>query len=60
MAKPPIKPVKQRNPVARSPLLKKGGAHETPKGGMRQQLKRDLESEIATDEATGEESAPQT
>lgn len=36
------KPPRQRNPVARSPLLGKGGAHERSVSGKRQQGKRDL------------------
>jgi hypothetical protein len=40
MAKPPSQPRRPRNPVAMSPLLRKGGAHERPKGGERQLVKR--------------------
>lgn len=40
MAKPPSLPRRPRNPVAQSPLLRKGGAHERPKGGERQLVKR--------------------
>lgn len=36
------KPPRQRNPVARSPLLGKGGVHERSTSGKRQQAKRAL------------------
>jgi hypothetical protein len=39
--KPP-KPPRQRNPVARSPLLGKGGPHERSPSAKRQRAKRDL------------------
>jgi hypothetical protein len=37
------KPPRQRNPVARSPLLGKGGPHERTPSSKRQKAKRDLE-----------------
>lgn len=37
------RPPRQRNPVARSPLLGKGGPHERPASGKRQQGKREVE-----------------
>ncbi len=36
------RPPRQRNPVARSPLLGKGGPHERSASGRRQQAKREL------------------
>jgi hypothetical protein len=36
------KPPRQRNPVARSPLLGKGGPHERSPSSKRQQAKRDV------------------
>jgi len=38
---------KTRNPVARSPLLKKGGRHEKSKSAERMKDKKALLSEIA-------------
>lgn len=35
--KPPSKSLKPRNPVVRSPLLRKGGAHQTSVSAKRQQ-----------------------
>jgi hypothetical protein len=39
--KPP-QPPRQRNPVARSPLLGKGGPHERSPSAKRQRAKREL------------------
>ncbi|MCB1877782.1 MAG: hypothetical protein KDH88_17550 [Chromatiales bacterium] len=36
-----------RNPVARSPLLRKGGTHERSRSGERQSEQRRLERELA-------------
>jgi hypothetical protein len=38
---------KTRNPVARSPLLRKGGRHEKSKSAKRMQDKKSLRSEVA-------------
>jgi hypothetical protein len=37
-----LKPPRQRNPVARSPLLGKGGPHERSPSSKRQKAKREL------------------
>lgn len=37
-----LKPPRQRNPVARSPLLGKGGPHERSSSSKRQKAKREL------------------
>lgn len=37
---------KQRNPVARSPLLKKGGVHQRARSGERQQHRKALQKAI--------------
>lgn len=39
--------LKPRNPVARSPLLKKGGAHEQSKTAQRRSSKEAVKSEAA-------------
>lgn len=44
------KPPRQRNPVARSPLLGKGGPHERSPSSKRQKAKRDLARTLAEDE----------
>ena len=36
---------KPRNPVARSPLLRKGGVHRKPRSAERMQSKRELKEE---------------
>jgi len=38
-------PKKPRNPVARSPLLRKGGAHKKSKSGRRMKSKEELRKE---------------
>ena len=38
-----LAPVKPRNPVARSPLLGKGGAHGKSAGALRRKAKVDLQ-----------------
>ena len=38
-------PKKPRNPVARSPLLSKGGAHKKSKSGQRMRSKDELRKE---------------
>lgn len=35
-----------RNPVARSPLLRKGGIHERSKSGLRAEAKQQLQDEL--------------
>ena len=35
-------PPKPRNPVARSPLLRKGGVHEKSRGAKRREARMDL------------------
>lgn len=40
------KPPRQRNPVARSPLLGKGGPHERSASAKRQQAMRELKRAI--------------
>ena len=39
--------IKPRNPVARSPLLRKGGVHEKSRTSERSDTKRDLEEKVA-------------
>ena len=41
-----IKPIKPRNPVARSPLLRKGGVHKQSSSGIRQSQKAVLDQSI--------------
>jgi hypothetical protein len=41
-ARRPPKAPRQRNPVARSPLLGKGGPHDRSPSSKRQRAKRDL------------------
>ena len=53
--------IKPRNPVARSPLLRKGGVHEKSRSSERSDTKRDLEDKAADweDESkAGEDSDP--
>ena len=38
---------KPRNPVARSPLFRKGGRHDKPKSSKRMQDKKALRSEVS-------------
>lgn len=40
----PKRNIPLRNPVARSPILRKGGAHVQPKSGQRACGRRELES----------------
>jgi hypothetical protein len=43
----PTKPgLRLRNPVARSPLLRKGGIHERSKSGLRAEAKQQLQDEL--------------
>jgi hypothetical protein len=43
----PILPgLRRRNPVARSPLLRKGGVHEKSKSGLRGEAKQQLQDEL--------------
>lgn len=42
-----IKPQKKRNPVALSPLLKKGGVHQKTNKAKRNNAKRDTEKTVA-------------
>lgn len=37
---------KSRNPVARSPLLRKGGAHERSKSSERMKSRKELRKEV--------------
>ena len=39
--------IKPRNPVARSPLLRKGGVHEKSRSSERSDKKRELEEKVA-------------
>jgi hypothetical protein len=39
--------IKPRNPVARSPLLRKGGVHEKSRSSERSDTKRELEDKAA-------------
>lgn len=41
-----IKLFPRGNPIARNPLMKKGGAHEKGRTAKRQQAKRDLQTQI--------------
>lgn len=41
-----IKPVRQRNPLALDPLLKKGGVHQKTKGAQRQADKQQLKKSL--------------
>jgi len=43
-----MKRIKPRNPVARAPILRKGGVHETSKKNKRQQEKKLAQQEIET------------
>ena len=49
--------IKPRNPVARSPLLRKGGVHEKSRSSERSDTKRDLEEKVANldDESEAED-----
>jgi len=49
---PPPVP-KPRNPVARSPLLGKGGPHERSASATRQRAKRDLAKRVRDELADG-------
>ena len=49
---------KPRNPVARSPLLKKGGRHEKSKSAKRMQDKKSLRSEVAEVDRGRQRKAP--
>ena len=44
--KHPSPSLRPRNPVARSPLLGKGGPHERTTSAKRQRSKRDLEKRV--------------
>ena len=44
--KHPSPSLRPRNPVARSPLLGKGGPHERTASAKRQRSKRDLEKRV--------------
>lgn len=43
---PTLPKVRPRNPVARSPLLRKGGVHEKSKSGLRAEHKQKLQTEL--------------
>jgi hypothetical protein len=49
---PPPLP-KPRNPVARSPLMRKGGPHEKTRSAKRQQEKRALARRLADEHGDG-------
>ncbi len=46
MKKAGLRPQQRGNPIARNPLMKKGGVHEKGRTAKRQQAKRDLKKQI--------------
>jgi len=52
-ARKPPSSLKPRNPVARSPLLGKGGLHERSPSARRQHAKRELAKRLREDNADG-------
>lgn len=55
MALPPRR--RRINPVARAPILRKGGAHVKSRSGERQQYKQQLKQKLLKEE-TGEDDFP--
>lgn len=51
--KHPPPPSKPRNPVARSPLLRKGGPHEKTRSAQRQEQKRALARQLRDEQDHG-------
>ncbi|HVF65092.1 MAG TPA: hypothetical protein VNE58_13965 [Casimicrobiaceae bacterium] len=45
--------LKPRDPVARSPLMRKGGPHERSKSAKRQQAKRELARTVRDEASNG-------
>jgi hypothetical protein len=43
---PTLSRLRPRNPVAMSPLLRKGGVHERSKSGVRAEVKQQLQDEL--------------
>jgi hypothetical protein len=52
-ARKPPPSLKPRNPVARSPLLGKGGPHERSASAKRQQAKRELARRLRDESGDG-------
>ena len=46
MPKQRSRPPAVRNAVARAPIMRKGGVHQKPRSGQRQQAKRALQREV--------------